>query len=248
LFDRISVERATIRVINQAPPEDALAYTILEHLVAEPSVVGAKEWLLYLRHTAAEQVGQRLLRAGHVRRVQARRLMRTITSYVPVDMNTFLWPATRLEVALHRREQVEVQDLFLAGLINVTDLHRSVIHSVPPSTTAMNQLLPVLPPSLRELLVITDAVFGDAVLNPSALTPVTTRSDYAPPVSAPTRSARHCSTSTDRPAFRCPPTVFPTWVGGNCFSTMSNGSTVRSSPQPTSERPHAVHPFGRQGW
>jgi hypothetical protein len=164
LFDRISVDRAAIRVIDEGPPEDALAYTVLEHLLAEPSVVGAKEWLLYLRHTAADQVGQRLLRAGHVRRVQTRRLMRTTTSYAPVDQNTFLWPATRLEMALRRREHVEPQDLFLAGLINVTDLHRTVIHGVPPSTTALHQLIPVLPPALRELLVITDAVFGDAVL------------------------------------------------------------------------------------
>jgi hypothetical protein len=104
------------------------------------------------------------LRAGHVRLLQTRRLMRTTTSYAPVDLNTFLWPATRLEMALRRREEVELQDLFLAGLINVTDLHRSVIHSVPPSTTGMTQLLPVLPPALRELLLITDAVFGDAVL------------------------------------------------------------------------------------
>jgi hypothetical protein len=164
MFDRITVDKATIRVINKIPPEDALAYTILEHLLAEPEVSGAKEWLLYLRQDAEDQVGQRLLRAGHVRRLQARKLLRTTVHYVPVDLNTFLWPATRLEMALRRREQVDVQDLFLAGLINVTDLHRSVIHGVSPSTTALEQLLPVLPPALRELLVITDAVYGDAVL------------------------------------------------------------------------------------
>jgi hypothetical protein len=164
LFERITVEHGDIRVVNRIPPEDALAYTILEHLLAEPEVVGAKEWLLYLRQDAEDQVGQRLLRAGHVRRMQARKLLRTTMQYVPVDLNTFLWPATKLEMALRRREQVEVQDLFLAGLINVTDLHRSVIHGVPSSTTSITQLLPVLPPALRELLVIADAVYGDAVL------------------------------------------------------------------------------------
>jgi hypothetical protein len=164
LFDRITLDRANIKVTNRVPPEDALAYTILEHLVAEPSVTTTKEWLLYLRQDAEEQVGQRLLRAGHVRRVQARKLLRTAVHYVPVDLNTFLWPATRLEMALRRREQVDVQDLFLAGLINVTDLHRSVIHGVPSSTTSVDALLPVLPPALRELLIITDAVYGDAVL------------------------------------------------------------------------------------
>jgi hypothetical protein len=164
LFDRITVDRANIRVLNRNPPEDALAYTVLEHLIAEPEVTATKEWLLYLRQDAEDQVGQRLLRAGHVRRLQARKLLRTTLHYVPVDLNTFLWPATKLEMALRRREHVEVQDLFLAGLINVTDLHRSVIHGVPSSTTAITQLLPVLPPALRELLVITDAVYGDAVL------------------------------------------------------------------------------------
>jgi hypothetical protein len=164
LFDRITLDRANIKVTNRVPPEDALAYTILEHLVAEPSVTTTKEWLLYLRQDAEDQVGQRLLRAGHVRRVQARKLLRTVVHYVPVDLNTFLWPATRLEMALRRREQVDMQDLFLAGLINVTDLHRSVIHGVPSSTTSVEALLPVLPPALRELLVITDAVYGDAVL------------------------------------------------------------------------------------
>jgi hypothetical protein len=164
LFERITLEQGDIRVVNRVPPEDALAYTILEHLLAEPEVSGAREWLLYLRQDAEEQVGQRLLRAGHVRRLQARKLLRTTLHYVPVDLNTFLWPATKLEMALRRREQVEVQDLFLAGLINVTDLHRSVIHGVPASTTSISQLLPVLPPALRELLVITDAVYGDAVL------------------------------------------------------------------------------------
>jgi hypothetical protein len=164
MFDRITVDRANIRVVNRVPPEDALAFTILEHLLAEPTVTTTKEWLLYLRQDAEDQVGQRLLRAGHVRRVQARKLLRTTMHYVPVDLNTFLWPATRLEMALRRREQVDLQDLFLAGLINVTDLHRSVIHGVPSSTTSLSQLLPALPPALRELLVITDAVYGDAVL------------------------------------------------------------------------------------
>jgi hypothetical protein len=164
MFERITLDRANIRVVNRVPPEDALAYTILEHLVAEPSVTTAKEWLLYLRQDAEDQVGQRLLRAGHVRRMQSRKLLRSTFQYVPVDLNTFLWPATRLEMALRRREQVELQDLFLAGLINVTDLHRLVIQGIPPSTTSLNQLLPVLPPALRELLVITDAVYGDAVL------------------------------------------------------------------------------------
>jgi hypothetical protein len=164
MFERITLDRANIRVVNRVPPEDALAYTILEHLVAEPSVTTAKEWLLYLRQTAEDQVGQRLLRAGHVRRMQSRKLLRSTIQYVPVDLNTFLWPATRLEMALRRREQVELQDLFLAGLINVTDLHRLVIQGITPSTTSIDQLLPVLPPALRELLVITDAVYGDAVL------------------------------------------------------------------------------------
>lgn len=165
LVERITVADGRVRISDRRPPDDALAHTVLDHLVNNPTVITVRDWLRFLRQDARHQVGQRLLRAGQVRTTQVRRLLRATVVYVPVDINTAAWPAARLAVTLSRGEPLAAQDLMLAGLATVTGLDSEVLHDV--AATAQ-RVLPrqrtTMPAPLRELLAETETAVGEAVL------------------------------------------------------------------------------------
>lgn len=85
----INVADNRVAVVGQHPPADSLAHVVLDQLIAEAGREhSVRTWLAFLAGQAAEQVANRLLRAGHVRMEAARRLGRqTGVLYVPVDMN-----------------------------------------------------------------------------------------------------------------------------------------------------------------
>lgn len=165
LVERITVADGRVRISDRRPPDDALAHTVLDHLVNNPTVTAVRDWLRFLRQDANHQVGQRLLRAGQVRTIQVRRLLRTNVGYVPVDINTAAWPAARLAVTLGRGQPLATQDLVLTGLATATGLDTDVLHDVPASAQrALPRQLATIPPPLRELLAETETAVGEAVL------------------------------------------------------------------------------------
>lgn len=66
LFQRITVRGNRLRIVNETPPRDALAHTVLDHLRAEPDITAVRDWLRFLGQDAHEKVVQRLLREGHM--------------------------------------------------------------------------------------------------------------------------------------------------------------------------------------
>ncbi|MEV4631360.1 GPP34 family phosphoprotein [Micromonospora sp. NPDC049523] len=166
LARRIVITAGTVTVVDRRPPDDALAHTVLDQLVGEPEHRSVRTWLGFLGNSAAESVGERLARAGTVRRVETRRLLRTAVVYQPADMNAAAWPVTRLRASLSRGEPLPVADVLLLALLAATNLLREVLWGTEPGTQyRLHQLIDGLPPPLGDLARHTEAAVGAAVLS-----------------------------------------------------------------------------------
>ncbi|MBN1171236.1 MAG: GPP34 family phosphoprotein, partial [Micromonosporaceae bacterium] len=79
------------------PPADALTHTVLDQITAQTRYHDLRTWLGFLNQRATADVAERLWRAGHVRPVIGRRLLRRDTvTYVPTDLLTAAGPWVRL--------------------------------------------------------------------------------------------------------------------------------------------------------
>ncbi|MEU7998242.1 GPP34 family phosphoprotein [Micromonospora sp. NPDC049060] len=160
-----TVSAGLVTVLDRRPPADALAHTVLDQLVGETQQHPVRTWLSFLAQTATTSVGERLVRAGVLRRQETRRLLRTTVSYLPIDLNAVAWPATRLRALLDRPEPPSVPDGTLLGLVVAAGLSREVLWSAGPRAHhRLGVLIPALPPPLRELVAHTEAAVGAAVL------------------------------------------------------------------------------------
>jgi hypothetical protein len=165
LFGQITVSSGLVAIVDRRPPADALAHTVLDQLVGESQHQAVRTWLSFLAQTAVTSVGERLARAGVLRRQESRRLLRSSVSYVPVDLNTAAWPATRLRALLERPGPPNVPDALLLGLVSAAGLTREVLWSAGPRAHhRLGVLIPALPAPLKELVVHTEAAVGAAVL------------------------------------------------------------------------------------
>lgn len=166
LFGRVVLEGGVLTIVDRRPPPDALAHTVLDQLAGEPQHQQVRLWIDFLSHTAAESVGERLARAGAVRRHESRRMLRTTVVYLPVDINAAAWPATRLRALVDRTGSANLPDLTLLGLVGVTNLTREVLwHGRAETGRILDELLATLPPPLRELVAYTEAAIGAAVMS-----------------------------------------------------------------------------------
>jgi hypothetical protein len=164
---KIDARDGQLWVLDKTPPADVLAHTVLEQLVAQPQHTTVRIWLDFLSHDAAEQVAQRLWRAGHVRREASRRLLRPNgVRWVPVDWNTAHWPAARLSTQLRDRKPMNHADAFLAGLVTATGLDEDLLQGAPAASREyLRHLIATAAPPLHELLVHTHAAVGESVLS-----------------------------------------------------------------------------------
>jgi hypothetical protein len=166
LFRRINVRGGRIRIVDPTAPRDALAHTILDHLLAEPSVTSVHDWLRFFARDAYEKVSQRLVREGHVHVREERRFLRVITVYEPRITTRAGWPESRLASRLSAGAALEPPDIVLAGLVAATGLDTYVLTDTPPQVRPyLRRVVASLPPSLREVVDQTAAAVGDAVLN-----------------------------------------------------------------------------------
>ncbi|SCE70255.1 Golgi phosphoprotein 3 (GPP34) [Micromonospora coriariae] len=165
LYGHITVSGGHVTVIDRRPPGDALAHTVLDQLIGESQHQAVRTWLSFLAQSATTSVGERLARAGMLRRQESRRLLRTSVSYLPIDLNAVAWPATRLRALLDRPDPPSVRDALLLGLVVASGLTREVLWSAGPRAHhRLNVLIPALPPPLKELVAHTEAAVGAAVL------------------------------------------------------------------------------------
>ncbi|MBO4210665.1 GOLPH3/VPS74 family protein [Micromonospora echinofusca] len=165
LSGHISLGAGLVTLVDRRPPADALAHTVLDHIVHEPEHQAVRTWLNFLAQSAAGSVGERMTRNGTVRREESRRLLRTSVAYVPVDINAAAWPATRLRDLLDRPDPPTVPDGLLFGLVTATGLTREVLWAAGPRAHhRLSVLIAALPPPLKELVMHTEAAVGAAVL------------------------------------------------------------------------------------
>ncbi|HEX5595969.1 MAG TPA: GPP34 family phosphoprotein [Micromonosporaceae bacterium] len=166
LCQRITVRAAAVSVLDRRPPSDALAHTVLDQLINEPEHQSVRVWLSYLGQNAHGLVGERLARAGMVRRQESRRLLRSTTTYVPVDINAAAWPATRLRSLFDHVESMSLPDAVLVGLVAATGLDRKVLwQSASAIPKYLGHVIASLPPPTQELVTHTEAAVGAAVLS-----------------------------------------------------------------------------------
>ncbi|MCM0676192.1 GPP34 family phosphoprotein [Micromonospora phytophila] len=165
LYGHVTVSNGLVAVIDRRPPADALAHTVLDQLVGESQHQAVRTWLSFLAQSATTSVGERLARAGVLRRQESRRLLRTNVSYLPIDLNAVAWPATRLRALLDRPDPPSVPDALLLGLVVAAGLTREVLWSAGPRAHhRLGVLIPALPLPLKELVAHTEAAVGAAVL------------------------------------------------------------------------------------
>jgi len=168
LAGHVTVHGGLLYVVDGRPPRDALAHTVLDQLVGEAQLRQPRTWLAFLARDSEELVGQRLVRAGHVRPVQTgrRRRGRARTVYEPVDMTTAAWPEARLRMYLQQHRQWDVPDMTLAGLVAACGLADRIVWGVRADIRRFFlDLGAYLPAPLRELVAHTEAAIGNAVLS-----------------------------------------------------------------------------------
>lgn len=166
LFRRINLRGGRIRIVDPTPPRDALAHTVLDHLLAEPGVTSVHDWLRFFARDAYERVLQRLVREGHVHVREERRFLRVVTVYEPMMTSRAGWPESRLASRLRVGAALDPPDVVLAGLVAATGLDAYVLTDTPPQVRPyLRRVVASLPPSLRDVVDQTAAAVGDVVLN-----------------------------------------------------------------------------------
>lgn len=152
---------------QQTPPGDALAHATLDQLLAQPQHTKVHVWLGFLSTNVYSDVAGRLWRAGHVRPVTGRRLLRSAAvTYVPTDLLTAAGPWINLTAAMRRREPVGWAEGFLLCLTAATGLDSFLFRDQPPAAVdRFKQLCATAPAPIGELMAITAAAVGDAVLS-----------------------------------------------------------------------------------
>lgn len=163
LAGRITVDSATgearIAVVNSAPVADSVDQSALNHILAEPTH-SLQVWLQFLARTAHADVAARMTEAGLLNPPSGRLLSRR---QAPVDPNTALWPAGRLNLAIQRGQRLDTQDALLLGLIVVTTVARIVLWE--PGSPHVSASIAALPAPFGELIAHTKAAIGNAVLS-----------------------------------------------------------------------------------
>lgn len=164
LAERITLDssagQARIAVINAARVADPVGQAALNHILAEPSHT-LQVWLQFLARTAHADVAARMTEAGLLNPPSGRLLTRR--QQAPVDPNTALWPAGRLNLAIQRGQWLDTRDALLLGLIVVTTVARIVLWE--PGAKHVSASIAALPPPFSELIAHTKAAIGDAVLS-----------------------------------------------------------------------------------
>ena len=163
---KITVADGQVYPLDRTPPCDALAHATLDQLAAQPQHTAVRTWLEFLSTSAYADVAGRLWRAGHVRPVEGRRLLRHTVTYVPTDLLTAAGPWIQLTSILRRSEPVTWADGFLLCLAAATGLDAQLLRDLPPQAAErVKRLFVSAPGPTGELLAATAAAVGDAVLS-----------------------------------------------------------------------------------
>jgi len=165
LTGKIQIMAGEVAVADSAPPQDALAGSVLGLVVSEHQQHPARDWLLFLARTAAGDVARRLERSGYLTQTSARRPWRA-QRWVPVDADCAFAPLTRVKSALDPSRPVTAQGAALAGLAAACGLGSRLLPYLPPKTRRrLDEAAGQLDPALRDLIAQTQAAVDSALLS-----------------------------------------------------------------------------------
>ena len=165
LFGRITTHGGLVVVVAPAPPADALAHVVLDDVLGERQRLPLRTWIAYLGQTATARVAVRLNRAGHLLRVNERRLFRVETRWVPTDMTVAATPGAVLRHQLERETRLDDPEALFAGLVHAAGLDPVVLWALGSRGLQYRDWrLDCLDAPLRELVAETKAAIGATVL------------------------------------------------------------------------------------
>ena len=152
---------------QSGPPSDALTHAVLDQIQAQPSHTEVSTWLKFLAVNAYEDVAVRLWKAGHLRPVSTRRLLRqTQTTWVPTNLITAARPRLTLAAVLSRGAAVRWDQGVLLCLAAATDLDIHLLRDLPAAAgDHLARLCGSAPQDVRELAAIPAAAVAEAVLS-----------------------------------------------------------------------------------
>jgi hypothetical protein len=144
------------------PLGDALARLVAGQLTAEREAHPVREWLLFLARHAAGDVAARLEAVGYLTRVRRWRGAR----WVPTDPDSAFAPVTRALAGTTATHPPYVEEVVLAGLADACGLGaRLDHHATAAPRRPVGTVVAWLDPSLQELIAVTKAAVGAAVLS-----------------------------------------------------------------------------------
>lgn len=113
------------------PPRFTVVRWLLEQISGSPNAV-VSSWITDIAQYAPQWIANRLVKLDMVQVVQPSRLaFWRPARYAPVDLNGPHHLGDHLWMALQRRSALTVVDVFLAGLLQATQLHRTVVAGLP---------------------------------------------------------------------------------------------------------------------
>jgi hypothetical protein len=167
LEQKICLRQGNLHSWQSTPPADVLAHSVLDQIIAQPLHTQVSTWLGFLSVNAYADVAGRLWKAGHVRPVTERRLLRPPqTTYVPTDLLTAAGPWLTATTILRHGDGVSWEQGFLLCLATATGLHTQLLRDLPPAAAYhLTRLCAAAPDEVRELAAITATAVGEAVLS-----------------------------------------------------------------------------------
>lgn len=168
-YRNLAVQKGYMHVVTHTPPPDPLAHSMLDQMAAEVHPYTLRTWLVYFSRNIHELVAQRMWRAGILDQQTSRKLLKQVTTYLPVDPARAAWSMARLSTTLRRQAPIEHADAFLAGLAVATGLDRVMLDGAGPGPYEyLSHVVSGLAAPLHQLVAHTQAAVGDAVLSQRA--------------------------------------------------------------------------------
>ncbi len=150
---------------GRCPLPDGLARSVLRLVVSERGQHAAREWLLFLARTAADDVAGRLEQSGYLARAASRRPWRA-HRWVPATSESAFAPVLRVKSALDPSRPASAQNVALAGLAEACGLGRHLALYLPDGVhRRIEQATRQLHPDLRDLIAHTQAAVDSALLS-----------------------------------------------------------------------------------
>jgi hypothetical protein len=166
LAGRITIVRGEVFVADNRAWQDPVTDRALSEIVRRGDGHDARAWLEFIRPQVREQVGDRLVSAGALRRKSSRGLRLRMTVRWPGrDPNRVAAPRVRLAAVLERSDRpLDIRNATLAALVRAGGMIRVLALPDRAAAERISAARRLLPPALGDLLAAVDAAVAATTL------------------------------------------------------------------------------------